>query len=78
MSVDPVTVAILNGRLEQIADVLTAAQERGQLPDTTNCALAAVVLTGPLFHQHLLMQDTIGDELIDEITSQFVGAHSSA
>lgn len=61
------------GLTQPTVDVLTAAQAIGQLPDTLDCSNAAAMLTGPLFYQHLLMHDVIGDELIDEVTSQFVG-----
>ena len=66
----------VEGMTRPTVDVLTTAQEAGQLPPTLDCANAAAVLTGPLFYQHLLMQDTIGDELIDEISSRFVEGHT--
>ncbi len=66
----------MEGMIQPTVDVLRSAQAAGQLPDTLDCSEAAAVLTGPLFHQHILMQDTIGDELINEVTAQFVGAHS--
>lgn len=63
------------GMVQPTIDVLTTAREAGRLPGTLDCSIAAALLTGPLFHQHLLMQETIGDALIDEVTSQFVAAH---
>lgn len=67
------------GRMVQpTIDVLVAAQDRGSLPATLDCSVAATVLTGPIFHQYLLMQKTIEDDLIYLITSQFVEAHTTA
>lgn len=59
-------------------DVLVDAQQRGDLPATLDCPVAATVLTGPIFHQHLLMHETIEDDLIDQITSQFIETHATA
>lgn len=62
----------VEGMTRPTVDVLNDAQQRGELPATLDCSLTATTLTGPLFHQFLLLHQTIGDDLIDEVTSRFI------
>jgi len=79
---DPAFVAsqrrFVGSMVQPTIDVLVDAQQRGYLPATLDCSVAATMLTGPIFHQHLLMQETIEDDLIDQIASQFIEAHVTA
>ncbi len=62
----------VEGMIQLTCDVLEAAQRRGELPATLDCSVAATALTGPIFHQFLIMQADVDDDLIAEITSQFI------
>lgn len=62
----------VEGLIQPTVDVLDTARRRGELPATLDCSVAAMTLTGPLFQRFLLMQETIGDDLIDEVTSRFI------
>ena len=66
----------VEGLVQPTIDVLADARQRGKLPTSLDCSIAAAVLTGPLFHQHLLMRGTIEDELIQQLTSQFIESHT--
>ncbi len=63
--------------IQPTAQVLEEARERGDLPDRLDCAVSATLLAGPLVHQHLVMCEPIDDDLIEKITSQFVGLHGT-
>lgn len=67
----------MQGLVQPMVDVLETAQTEGLLPDEVDCDTAAAILTGPIFHQHLLMQKIITDKLINDIVTQFVAAHPS-
>ena len=68
----------VEGMVRPTMEVLADARERGDLPLTVDCSTAASVLTGPLFHQHLSMQEPIDDDLIDRVVSQFIEFHRDA
>ena len=68
----------VGGLVEPIRDVLGAAQRRGELPGNFDVTTATLLLTGPLLHQHLLVHDTIDDELIETVIEQFTQATSSS
>ena len=61
----------VNGVLQPIQDVITAAQQRGDLPSTVQVEAASAQLAGPLFLQHVMLQPTISEELISETIAQF-------
>ena len=65
----------VNGVLQPIRDVLTAAMQRGDLPPTVNVDEAAAQLAGPIFTQHVMLHTTISDELITNTTEQFLLQH---
>lgn len=59
----------------EVVVVLATAQERGDLSTELDTKAAAAMLAGPLLHQHVLMLDTIPDDLINEIVTQFLRSH---
>ncbi|MEM8922375.1 MAG: TetR/AcrR family transcriptional regulator [Actinomycetota bacterium] len=67
----------VQGMVQPTIDVLDQAKERGDLAPDLDCAAAATTLTGPIFHQFLLMQEPIDDELIEQVIEQFMGARSA-
>ena len=73
---DPAFVAaqrrFVNGVLQPIRDVLTAAIQRGDLLSTVDVDEAAAQLAGPIFSQHIMLRTTISDELITNTTRQFL------
>ncbi len=62
----------VNGVLQPIQDVITAAQQRGDLPSTVQVETASAQLAGPLFLQHVMLRSTISEELISETIAQFL------
>ena len=60
----------VNGVLQPIQDVITAAQQRGDLPSTVHVETASAQLAGPLFLQHVMLRSTISAELISETVAQ--------
>lgn len=64
----------INGVLQPITDVLTAAVDRGDLPSSLDTGQACAVLAGPLFHQHVMLRASIDDRLISKTIHQFLAA----
>ena len=65
----------VGGALQPIRDVLSAATERCDLPDTIDVDEAAAQLAGPIFAQHIMLRTTISDELIANTTNNFLLTH---
>jgi len=57
------------------ADVLALAKERGALGADFDCASEAMLLAGPILHQHLSLHGEITDDLIDEVSRRWLAAH---
>ncbi|MEM7337442.1 MAG: TetR/AcrR family transcriptional regulator [Actinomycetota bacterium] len=68
----------VEGLTQPTIDVLEAGHRRGDLHSAVDVAEAAARLTGPLFHQHLLMLTAITDELIADVVAQFMTSNSDA
>ena len=62
----------VNGVLQPINDVLTAALERGDLSSKVDLPKALAALAGPLFHQHVMLRESIEDQLITNTVRQFL------
>jgi len=62
----------VNGVLQPIQDVITAAQQRGDLPSTVQVETASAQLAGPLFLQHVMLRSPISEELISDTVAQFL------
>ena len=62
----------VNGVVQPIHDVLTAAKGRGDLPSTIDVETASAQLAGPLFHQHVMLRITIGEDLIGQTIRSFL------
>ena len=62
----------VSGVLQPIQDVITAAQQRGDLQSTVQVETASAQLAGPLFLQHVMLRSTISEELISETIAQFL------
>lgn len=60
------------------ADVLTLAKEQGDLAADFDCAGEAMLLAGPLLHQHLSLHAEITDDFIDEVARRWLAAHGVA
>ncbi len=67
----------VEGLIQPTTTVLEAAQERGELPARLDCAVAATLLAGPLIHQYLVMHEDIEDQLINQVTTQFISLHAT-
>lgn len=61
----------VNGVLEPINDILTAAINREDLPSSVDVPQACAALAGPLFHQHVMLRESIDDRLIASTVHQF-------
>ncbi len=61
----------VNGVLQPINDILTAAVNREDLPSTLDISQACAVLAGPLFHKHVMLRESIDDRLITNTVHQF-------
>lgn len=57
------------------ADVLALAKEQGALPVDLDSDAEAMLLAGPLLHQHLALHAEITDDLIDEIARRWLVVH---
>lgn len=62
----------VNGVLQPIHDILTAAKERGDLLSTVDVETASAQLAGPLFFQHVMLRITISDRLITQTITLFL------
>ena len=62
----------VNGILQPIHDVITAAKQRSDLPSTVHIETACAQLAGPLFLQHVMLRTTISEALISETIAQFL------
>lgn len=62
----------INGVLQPITDVLTAAVDRGDLASPVDLERACATLAGPLFHQHVMVRARIDDSLISDTVHQFL------
>lgn len=62
----------VNGVLQPIQDVITAARQRGDLPSTVQVETASAQLAGPLFLQHVMLRSPISEELISDTVAQFL------
>ena len=64
---------LVNGVLQPVHDILSAAIGRGDLPSTVDVETASAQLAGPLFAQHVMLRATISDLLIRQTIAQFLG-----
>ena len=64
---------LVNGVLQPVHDILSAAIGRGDLPSTVDVETASAQLAGPLFVQHVMLRTTISDLLIRQTIAQFLG-----
>lgn len=64
---------LVNGVLQPVHDILSAAKGRGDLPSTVDVETASAQLAGPLFVQHVMLRTTISDLLIRQTIAQFLG-----
>ena len=62
----------VNGVLEPIHDILSAAKERGDLPSGLDIESASARLAGPLFHRHVMLRASISNQLIAQTIDQFL------
>ena len=62
----------VNGVLQPINDILTAAVNREDLPSSVDISQACAALAGPLFHQHVMLRKSIDDRLITGTVHQFL------
>lgn len=62
----------VNGVLQPINDILTAATNRGDLSPSVDIPQACAVLAGPLFHQHVMLRESIDDQLITNTVQHFL------
>lgn len=62
----------VTGVLQPITDILTAAAERGDLPPMADIPQNCALLAGPLFHQHVMLCESIDDQLIVNTVQQFL------
>lgn len=64
----------VDGVLQPITDVLTAALDRGDLPPSVDIDQSCATLAGPLFHRHVMLRAGIDDRLISDTVHQFLNA----
>ncbi len=64
----------VNGVLQPINDILTVAIDRGDVSPTVDIRQACAGLAGPLFHQHVMLQERIDDHLITSTVHQFLAS----
>ena len=62
----------VNGVLQPVQDIITAALQRGDLPASVHIGTACAQLTGPLFLQYVMLRSSISDELINETVTRFL------
>jgi AcrR family transcriptional regulator len=68
----PAQRRFVNGVLQPMRDIITAALQRGDLPSSVHVETACAQLAGPLVLQHVMLRSTISDELISETITQFL------
>ncbi len=64
----------VNGVLQQIRDILTAAVIRNELSSSLGIDEACATLAGPLFHQHVMLRESITDDLISNTVDRFLAS----
>ena len=64
----------VSGVLQQVRDVLTAAVDRGDLSSSLDMDEACANLAGPLFHQHVMLRESITDDLITSSVQRFLAS----
>lgn len=64
----------VNGVLQQVHDILTAGIDRGELPASLDIAESSASLAGPLFHQHVMLQERITDDVIARTVHRFLAS----
>lgn len=62
----------VNGVLQPVRDILSAARERGDLPSALDIESASAQLAGPVFLQHVMLRAPVSDRLIAQSISQFL------
>jgi AcrR family transcriptional regulator len=62
----------VNGVLQPINDILTAAVNRGGLSASLDIDEACATLAGPLFHQHVMLRERITDDFITSTVDRFL------
>ena len=68
----------VNGVLQPINDILTAAVNREDLSSSVDIPQACAALAGPLFHQHVMLRESIDDHLITSTVHQFLASGGSS
>ncbi len=62
----------VDGVVQPIHDILTAAKGRGDLPSTIDVETASAQLAGPLFLRHVMLRTSISDGLIRQTITHFL------
>jgi AcrR family transcriptional regulator len=62
----------VNGVLQPLNDILTAAVNRGDVSPSVDIAQACAALAGPLFHQHVMLRESIDDRLITSTVHRYL------
>ena len=58
--------------LQPINDILIVAIDRGDVSPTVDIGQACAALAGPLFHQHVMLRESIDDRLITSTVHRFL------
>ncbi len=71
-------VRFVTGVLRPVSEIISAAQDRGELPNEIDAAETAMQLAAPILSLHVLRRTTATDEQIAETIAQFLTNHASS
>jgi len=66
--------AFVKGVLQQVHDILIAAVDQGSLSSSLDIDEACAMLAGPLFHQHVMLRQSISDDVITGTVQRFLAS----
>ena len=69
-------IRFVTGVLRPVAEIISAAQDRGELPDDIEAAETALQLAAPILGLHVLLRAAATDAQIAETITQFLTNHA--
>lgn len=71
-------IRFVTGVLRPVTEIISAAQDHGELPDDIDAAETALQLAAPILNLHVLLRTTATDSQIAETITQFLTNNASS
>ena len=71
-------IRFVTGVLRPVSEIISAAQDHGELTDDIDAAETAMQLAAPILSLHVLLRTTATDEQIAQTITQFLTNHASS